>query len=61
MFGSLGKRLSLLLHVTQHEGRSPLVNRVRRERELEPIDFDYLDRWLGVLARMATTVMVGRR
>jgi hypothetical protein len=41
-------------------GTARLINRVRRELNLDPIDFDYLDRWLGVLARTATVVAVGR-
>lgn len=118
MFGSFSDPLSLLLHVTQHEGRSVacdlgecrlggyryaienprphffhcrqaelralrgqrtsslrvrlvngwlqdaistagLVNRVRGEVGLPTIDFDYLDRWRGVLARVASLVAVG--
>lgn len=31
-----------------------LINRVRADRSESPMDFEYLDRWVGVLARVAT-------
>ena len=58
--------LSFVLHVTRNEGRSlaiataQVINRVRRERFDPTIDFEYLDRWVGVLARVATGVASGR-
>jgi hypothetical protein len=39
-------------------GTARLVNRVRGEAGRPPIDFDYLDRWRGVLARIASLVAV---
>ena len=39
-------------------GTARLVNRVRGEAGLPAIDFDYLDRWRGVLARIASLVAV---
>jgi hypothetical protein len=41
-------------------GTARLVNRVRGEAGLPAIDFDYLDRWRGVLARIASLVAVGK-
>ena len=35
-----------------------LVNRVRRESGKEDLELRYLDRWLSVLARVATVVAV---
>ena len=40
-------------------GTALLVNRVRGEAGLPTVDFDYLDRWRGVLARIASLVAVG--
>jgi hypothetical protein len=40
-------------------GTGRLVNRVRGEVDLDPIDFAYLDRWRGVLSRIASLVAVG--
>jgi len=37
-----------------------LVNRVREDGSQARLDFDYLDRWLGVLARVAAGVAAGR-
>ena len=37
-----------------------VINRVRRERSDPTIDFEYLDRWVGVLARVATGVASAR-
>jgi len=42
-------------------GTARLVNRVRSETGLAAIDFDYLDRWRGVLARIASLVAVGEQ
>lgn len=38
-----------------------VIGRVRRERSEPAIDFGYLDRWVGVLARVATGAAAGRR
>lgn len=40
-------------------GTARLINRVRGEVGLDPIDFGYLDRWRGVLSRIASLVAVG--
>lgn len=39
-------------------GTARLINRVREEQGVRPIEFGYLDRWRGVLVRIAALVAV---
>lgn len=55
MFGSFGDVNGWLQDAI---GTGRLVNRVRGEVDLDPIDFAYLDHWRGVLSRIASLVAV---